>query len=757
MELRLAKSAGFCFGVSRAVTMTEKALAAGDVWSLGELIHNGAEVARLERCGLRTARNVEEVPPGVAVVLRSHGVSRREREQLEEKGCQIIDATCPKVARIHQIVAQASAQGRQVVIFGEPSHPEVQGITGWCQGAVVTPNLAAFHRWAEEVSLPSDADFTVVFQTTSNKENSEQNINSLKKVYTKAQFFDTICEATSIRQNEARQLSGESNAMVVVGGLHSANSVHLAEICRQRCDTVLFVQNADELELDALSGFETVGITAGASTPSWIIKEVVSKMNESEIVKDEPVVGEDAALEENTAVEEVAPAEEAAPAVEEAPAAVEAPAEEAAAEAAPVEEAAPAAEEASANGGEMTFNQMLEESIKTIHNGDTVTGVVAGVSATEISIDLPTKHSGYIPASEFTNDQSGVDINDLVKVGDEIQAIVVQVNDVEGTVKLSKRRLDAERNWRDVQTAMEEGTILEGRVSEENKGGVVINQKGVRIFIPASQTGLNRGEPMTGLVGQTVRFRITEVDEKKHKRIVGSIRSVLVRERKEKAEKIWAEIEKGKVYHGTVKSMTSYGAFVDIGGVDGMVHVSEISWERIRKPEDVLSVGQEIDVYVINFDPEKKKISLGYRKPEDNPWLKFTEAYNVGDVATVKVVKLMPFGAFAEVLPGVDGLIHISQIANRRIGKPDEVLSVGQEVDAKITAIDNDKQKISLSIRALIEPEPAPARNNSRRNDRERERDRRPEPRGDALVYEISVTGEATGIAPEEDEVLDED
>lgn len=752
MELRLAKSAGFCFGVSRAVAMTEKALAQGPVWSLGELIHNGAEVARLEQRGLRTAKAVEEVPPGVPVVLRSHGVSRRERERLEEKDCQIIDATCPKVARIHQIVAQASAQNRQVVIFGEPSHPEVQGITGWCRGAVVVPDLAAFHRWAEEVSLSSDADFTVVFQTTSNKKNSEQNINSLKKVYTKAQFFDTICEATSIRQNEARQLSGESNAMVVVGGLHSANSVHLAEICRQRCDTVLFVQNADELEPDALSGCETVGITAGASTPSWIIKEVVSKMNESEIVKDEPVVGEDAAVEENTTVEEVAPAaEEAVEAPVEA-----APAEETAPEEAPAAEEEAAAE-APANAGEMTFDQMLKESIKTIHNGDTVTGVVAGVGATEISIDLPTKHSGYIPASEFTNDQPGVDINDLVKVGEEIQAIVVQVNDVEGTVKLSKRRLDAERNWREVQTAMEEGTVLEGRVSEENKGGVVINQKGVRVFIPASQTGLNRGEPMTGLVGQTVRYRITEVDEKKHKRVVGSIRSVLVRERKEKAEKIWAEIEKGKVYHGTVKSMTSYGAFVDIGGVDGMVHVSEISWERIRKPEDVLSVGQEVEVYVINFDPEKKKISLGYRKPEDNPWLKFTEAYNVGDVATVKVVKLMPFGAFAKVLPGVDGLIHISQIANRRIGKPDEVLSVGQEVDAKITAIDNDKQKISLSIRALIEPEPAPARNNNRRNDRERDRDRRPEPRGDALVYEISATGEATGIAPEEDEILDED
>ncbi len=372
---------------------------------------------------------------------------------------------------------------------------------------------------------------------------------------------------------------------------------------------------------------------------------------------------------------------------------------------------------------------------------------MAAIGATEITIDLPTKHSGYIPVSEFTNDAAGVDINDLVKIGDEIQASVIRVNDVEGTVQLSKRRLDAARSWNDVEAAYEDGTVIEAKVAEENKGGVVVNIKGIRVFIPASQTGLGREEPMSVLVGQTVRFRITEVNRSR-KRVVGSIRSVQVRERREKAEKVWAEIENGKVYQGIVKSMTSYGAFVDIGGVDGMVHVSEISWDRIRKPDDVLSVGQEVEVYVISFDPEKKKISLGYRKPEDNPWLKFTGAYQVGDVASVKIVKLMPFGAFAEVLPGVDGLIHISQIANRRIGKPDEVLTVGQRVDAKITAIDNDKQKISLSIRALIEPKPAPARVPAER--------RKAEPEGDALVYEISATGEATGFAPEEDESAEE-
>ena len=732
MNVKVAASAGFCFGVDRAVSMTEQVLAReGTCWCLGELIHNRDVVAALAARGLRTAASAEDIPAGASVIIRSHGVSRAQRAALEAKGCRIVDATCPKVARIHKIVEQAGNEGRQVVVFGEPAHPEVRGICGWCDGAVVVQDLEGFRRWAGEAQISANAPLTVVFQTTSNRENSEQSINSLKKLYTNGQLFDTICNATSIRQEEARDLAAACDAVVVVGGRHSANSIHLAEICADRCGKVLFVENADELDVRKLTGCGTIGVTAGASTPSWIIKEVVSKMNEPEIIKEEPVA-EEAPVAEETPVVEEAPVAEEAPVVEEAP----------------VAEHAPASEEAPAESGEMTFDQMLEESIRTIHNGDTVTGRVAAIGSTEITIDLPTKHSGYIAVSEFTNDQPGVDINDLVKVGDEIQASVVRVNDVEGTVQLSKRRLDAAKSWTDVEAAYEEGTVLEGKVSEENKGGVVINLKGIRVFIPASQTGLGRDEPMSNLVGKTVRFRITEVNRSR-KRVVGSIRSVTARERREKAEKVWAEIENGKVYQGVVKSMTSYGAFVDIGGVDGMVHVSEISWDRIRKPEDVLSVGQEVEVHVISFDPEKKKISLGYRKAEDNPWTKFIDAYKAGDVATVKVVKLMPFGAFAEVLPGVDGLIHISQIANRRIGKPDEVLSVGQEVDAKITAIDEDKQKISLSIRALIEPEPVARPKPAERRD--------PEPEADALVYEVSATGEATGVAPEADESTEEE
>ena len=344
--------------------------------------------------------------------------------------------------------------------------------------------------------------------------------------------------------------------------------------------------------------------------------------------------------------------------------------------------------------------------------------------------------------NEFTED-GAVKIEDVIHVGDKIEACVVRVNDVEGTVMLSKKRLDSIKSWSDVENAQENGTIVEGKVTEENKGGVVVSVKGIRVFVPASQTGLPREAAMAELLGQTVRLKITEVNRPR-KRVVGSIRAVASRERKERAEKIWNEIEVGKHYEGVVKSMTSYGAFVDIGGIDGMVHVSEISWNRISKPADVLNVGDKIDVYVISFDKEAHKISLGHRNPDENPWKQFTDTYSVGDIAKVKIVKLMPFGAFAEVMPGTDGLIHISQIANRRIGQPSEVLNVGDEVEARITNIDNEKQKISLSIRALSEPAPAaPA---------EKEEETAPaEPESDALVYEVDADGKASGEAPAEE------
>ncbi len=679
-RLIVAKSAGFCFGVSRSVRMAEELLGSGEKCSsLGELIHNADVVAELSGRGLRLINSPEEALPGENVIIRAHGVSRAVQQALERSGAKIADATCPKVKNIHAIVENAAAEGRFVIIIGMRRHPEVEGICGWCGAHEVFESAAELEHWLVQNPDFWDKPLTVVVQTTQTHGNFTECCNILKKRCTNLKISDTICSATSARQQEAEKLASECDAMVVIGGKHSANSLHLAQICSEHCGCVQFIEKCDELDMDKVTDADTVGLTAGASTPAWIIKEVRNKMSDEIKV-------------EESAVE-----------------------------------------------AEKSFDEMLEETLKTIYNGDKVTGHVVAITGTEISVDLGTKYSGFIPTSEFTDD--GVKVEDVVKVGDTIEAVVVRVNDVEGTVMLSKKRLDAAKSWNDVEEAAESGAVLEGVVSGENKGGVVVNVKGVSVFVPASQTDLPRDAELSQLIKKTVRLKITEVN-KARKRVVGSIRRVAQAERRERIENIWNEIEVGKKYHGVVKSLTSYGAFVDIGGIDGMVHVSELSWSRIKQPSEVLSVGDEVDVYVISFDKEKRKISLGYKDPNGNPWTVFTNTYGVGSVAKVTIVKLMPFGAFAEVLPGVDGLIHISQIANRRIGKPEDVLSVGDVVDAKITAIDDEKHKISLSIRALSEPAPAAV---------EEEEDEAEEPAEDALVYEVSATGEATGIAPDED------
>lgn len=704
----LAKSAGFCFGVSRSVKMAEELLKSGPCKSLGPLIHNEDVVSDLARRGLEVISDPSEVRPGDRVMIRSHGVSKAVEDALRAAGAEITDATCPNVSRIHRLVAEASANGRQVIVIGTAGHPEVQAICGRCTEPVVVGNAAELANWLENNVDKRTESITVVVQTTQTENNLRECEKLIKKWCTKAEIFDTICFATSIRQEEAVKLASACGAMVVIGGKNSANSLHLAELCAERCANTQFVENSAQLDTGVLRDVETIGMTAGASAPSWIIKEVLDKMSDEIMIQENP---EAAPVEEAPVQAVEQPAEEAAPAVE--------------AEAAPAEK---------------SFDEMLEDSLKTIYNGDKVSGVVVAITPTEVSIDLGTKYSAFIPTTEFTEDGE-VKLEDAVHVGDTVEAIVVRVNDVEGTAQLSKKRMDAVKNWADIEDAQEAGTVVEGTVTEENKGGVVVSVKGIRVFVPASQSGLPKDTPMTQLVKQKVRLKITEVNRGR-RRVVGSIRAVLQRERREKAEAVWNEIEVGKVYHGVVKSLTSYGAFVDIGGIDGMVHVSELSWSRIKNPAEVVSVGDELDVYVIGFDKEAKRISLGYKKAEDNPWTKFVNTYKVGDIAQVKVVKLMPFGAFAEVMPGVDGLIHISQIANRRIGKPDEVMSVGDVVDVKITAIDNDKQKISLSIRALSEPEPAPRR--------AAEPEVPAAPEEDALVYEVSETGEATGNIPED-------
>ena len=640
MQIILAKTAGFCFGVDRAVEMVNESVRRGNkTATLGPIIHNRHVVERFLEQGVRELDSPEQAEPGETVIIRAHGVPKQVQQELCARGVPVLDATCPFVKKIHTIVKDETEKGRRIIIFGSPVHPEVEAIASFCCEPVIVQSPEELENWLTQEPQRRKMPLSMVSQTTSSQKMWKSCAEIAKKVCTNCEIFDTICRATEMRQEEAAILSQKCDAMVVVGDARSSNTGRLAMICEQYCKKVSLVDQADDLEMSLFSGANTVGITAGASTPSWIIKEVNNKMSEE--------------LKVETAMEE-------------------------------------------------NFAELLEQSLKTLNNGDKVTGTVMAVGSTEIEVDLGTKHTAYIPLEDFSGDPN-VKPEEAVKVGDQIEAIVVHVNDSEGVVRLSKKRLEAGKAWEEIEAAAENKDIVEGVVTEENKGGIVVNVKGIRVFVPASQSGVAKGGDLGELLKKNVQLRITEVNRAR-RRVVGSIRSVASEQRKAAQEKIWSEIEVGKQYHGTVKSLTSYGAFVDIGGVDGMVHVSELSWNRIKNPAEVVKVGDEIDVYVIALDPEKKKISLGYKTEATNPWTIFNNEYKVGDVVTVKIVKLMTFGAFAEIIPGVDGLIHISQIADRRIGKPEDVLSEGQEVDAKIIDIDQEHKRISLSIRALLAP-----------------------------------------------------
>lgn len=637
--ITLAKTAGYCFGVRRAV---ETALEQSDgrtapLYAAGPLIHNAFVIRMLLTQGVVTKDNLSEIPEGSDVIIRAHGLPQADIAMLESKRCNLIDATCPFVSKIHRIAGEESKKGRTVLIFGKANHPEVIGIASRCDHAVIVENRVELLDFLDE---HRDDPISVVCQTTFSKKNYVELVNILKKTCKRVSIFDTICNATDERQSEAIASAARSDFVVVIGDPSSSNSKNLFTLCHELCPNTCFIQEAADLDAYDYRQAQRIFITAGASTPDQIIKEVYRKMTD---------------------------------------------------------------EIKSANTE--SFEELLEQSLKTLHTGEKVTGVVTQINATDITVDLGVKQAGYIPTNELSDDPK-FNIAEEIKVGDEIEAFVVRVNDVEGWIMLSKKRLDAVKNWEKLEQAVDSKEPVEGLIVDQNKGGIVANVMGIRVFVPASQTGLPREASFDSMMKTTQNIRITEVNRQR-RRVVGSIKVLQNEARKEAQAKIWETIEVGKEYHGVVKSFTSYGAFIDIGGVDGMVHISELAWNRVKHPSDVLALGQEVDVYVIALDPEKKKISLGYKKESDNPWNKFMSMYQVDDVATVKVVKFMPFGAFAEVIPGVDGLIHISQIADRRIGKPEEVLQVGQEIQAKITGIDEEKQKISLSIRALLGDAPA--------------------------------------------------
>ncbi len=653
MTVTVAKSAGFCFGVSRAVSRVYQLSEPGHpgvVCTVGSLIHNPRVAAELR------ARGVTEISPEdfesvfssateekpVTVVIRTHGVSRAISEALEKYAERnpfftVCDMTCPYVKKIHRIVSEN--REKQLIVFGNPRHPEVEGIRSYSDSEAW---ILSSPEEAENLP-PTDRPVLAVAQTTQNTAGWKKCKKNIEKVCTNATFFDTICNTTEERQREAGELAKAVDVMLVVGGKESSNSFQLYETAKRYRKETLFIEGPEELSQLRFTSSMKVGITAGASTPGGIIQEVIERMSELEAKN--PENGEAVTSED--------------------------------------------------------FAGMLENSLKTLNTGDTVSGVITSVSAAELHVDLGTKVTGIIPFDEVTDDTS-LKLTEAFKPGDEIEAIVVKVSDRDGVATLSKKRIDSRLRWKKVLDAYKDGTVIEGTVTSAVKGGVLLEYESNRIFVPASQTGVPKSGDMASLVGTTARAKIIEVNEGR-RRAVASIRRVKSEERKQKEAEFWSTIEEGQVFEGPVKSITSFGAFVDLGAVDGMVHSSELSWTRIKNPSEVVSVGQVIRVYVKSFDPEAKRVSLGYKTEETNPWNIFRRTYGVGDVAEVRVVSLMAFGAFAEVVPGVDGLIHISQIADHKIAAPADVLAVGQRVHAMILGIDDERHQISLSIRALLE------------------------------------------------------
>ncbi len=624
-----------------------------DAATLGQLIHNTYVTTQLAEKGVGIIDSPSQSHEGQTVIIRAHGVSKSVYDELESVGAVICDATCPFVKKIHTIVSENSDEETPVLIAGDPAHPEVMGIKGHCKGEVyVFKNLSELEEIFRENRLLCKKRIIIVSQTTFSQNEWKFCKEKIKIDCTNAKIFDTICFATRQRQDEAAELSKKSDMMIIIGGRHSSNTVKLKAVCSENCETYL-VERADELKSIDFSQCAEIGVTAGASTPSDIIKEVLLAM--SEIVKETA----------NIQVEEVP-------------------------------------SEAAMTADEMDFSAALEASLNSMSTDQKVKGVVMGITPTEIQVDIGRKHAGFVPMDEYSADPTANAAKEL-KIGDEIDLIIMKTNDAEGTVMLSKKRFDAQKSWVDIIEAEEDGRILEGTVTEVIKGGVLVVSNNVRVFIPASLATERRDENLEDLLKTTVKFRIIEVN-KQRRRAVGSIRAVLKEEKKEAAEAFWASVEEGKKYTGVVKSMTNYGAFVDIGGVDGMVHISEMSWKRIKNPSEVFSIGQEVDVYIKALDKENKKISLGYRRDEDNPWEILRKNYPIDSVLEAEIVGITTFGAFARIIPGIDGLIHISQIADRHISKPQDVLKVGEKVTCKLTAVDYDKKRVSLSIRALIEP-----------------------------------------------------
>ena len=669
-KIILAETAGFCFGVDRAVNLVYSLVNDGKkVCTLGPIIHNAQLVGDLEQRGVKIIDSIDECPDGYMVVVRTHGVEKSVIDDIENKNIDYVDATCPFVKKIHRIVKKFDSSV-PVLVAGDVNHPEVIGIRSYCNGkSFVFKNDEELQKILQNDYIDKNEKIICVSQTTFSLEEWKKCEKIIKKVCTNCEIFDTICNATANRQNEAYEISKKSDAMIVIGGRHSSNTCKLRDVSSAHCRSFL-IETADELKSIDLSPYNVIGVTAGASTPSVIIKEVLKSMSEE--IKEKEVETTSAVTEEVVETAETADKAVKEPAVK-----------------------------ASADG-EASFEELLNESFKENENSKVVTGTVVSITPTEVYVDVPGRKQTGVVAF---NDLSAEPIDkceDVVSVGDEIDLVIMKTDDQDGVLKLSKKLVDAQKGWDDIVAAKENDEILEGTVTQIIRGGVLVTTKGTRVFVPASLSGVPRNQELDSIKGQTVRFKIIDINPAR-RRAVGSIKVVADEERKKKQDAVWATLEVGKKMTGTVKSLTSYGAFVDLGGIDGMIYISELSWSRIKHPSEVVKVGDTVEVTIKALDEETRKISLGFKNIEDSPWEIMKRDYPVGSVVDARIVSFATFGAFANILPTVDGLIHISQISWDRIQTPQDVLKIGDVVKAKIIDIDYDKKRVSLSIKELLD------------------------------------------------------
>ena len=629
MKVTIAKSAGFCFGVKRAVDLVYSSIEhESNVCTYGEIIHNEVVVDDFNKKGVHVIRDINELNSSTkgTIIIRSHGISKSEYDEIETKGWNVVDATCPFVKKIHNIVKEQSELCRDIIIIGNSNHPEVEGIRGWCSTNVT---VIQTEKEAEEFETDPNKKLCIVAQTTFNYKKFQELVEIISKKGYDILALNTICNATEERQVEASKLAKVSDAMIIIGGKNSSNTQKLYEISKKECEDTYYIQTLSDLDLEDFKSFRSVGITAGASTPNNIIKEVHTSMSD------------------------------------------------------------------------MSFEQLLEESLVTIHNGEVVKGTVISVKEDEIVLNIGYKADGIITRNEYTNTPN-VDLTTVVNVGDEMEAKVLKVNDGEGQVLLTYKRLAAEKGNKRLEEAFNNKEVLTAKVSQVLDGGLSVVVDESRVFIPASLVSDSYEKNLSKYAGQEIEFVISEFNPKR-RRIIGDRKQLLVAKKAELQKELFARIKEGMTVEGTVKNVTDFGAFIDLGGADGLLHISEMSWGRVENPKKVFNVGDIVKVLIKEISGEKIALSLKFA--DTNPWLTASEKYAVGTVVSGKVARMTDFGAFVELEPGVDALLHVSQIAKEHVEKPADVLKIGQEITAKVVDFNNDEKKISLSVKALLADE----------------------------------------------------